>query len=108
MSLPLALARFLRFSAIAGVHIDDTFGQAAADGDFIHIDIRRVEEAAMLAHRHHGERVRARMGTQCGALQRVERNINLRAFARTHFFTDIQASVLCRARPRQSHRAINR
>ena len=51
---------------------------AAADGDLVHIGVGRVQQAAFLRDRQHRERVRPGLCRDRRALQRVERDVDLR------------------------------
>ena len=72
------------------VEIDETFGQAAANGDLVHVDIGRVEEAAVIGHGHHGQRIGEALGGDRGAFERIERDVDLGAGAGADLFADIE------------------
>ncbi len=57
---------------------------------FFHIHIRRVEEAAFIANRHHRQRVGLTHGRHAGTFNRIDGDIYRVAFAGTHFFADIE------------------
>ena len=99
----LALARSARFCAGRLVEIDDAVGQAAADRDLVHVDVGRIEEAAMLGHRHDGQRIGQALGGDGGAFQRIERDVDLGA-RRRRPSRRYRASAPRRARPRRSPR----
>ena len=73
------MATFFRFSSGDGVEIDHPVGQAGADRDLVHVGVGRIEEAAGLRHGDDGERVRAALGGDRRALQRIERDVDGRA-----------------------------
>src|SRR5207344_1872682 len=58
--------------------IDHPFRKAGADGELVHIDIGRVQQAAFFGNGEDGERVGPGLGGDGGALQRVERDVDLR------------------------------
>ena len=70
----------------------DALGIAGADRDLVHIDVGRVEQAALLGDRQHGERVGAGLGGDRGAFERIERDVDLRALAdrRADLLADIE------------------
>ena len=49
------------------IKIDNAFGIARANGDFVHIDVGRVEQRAGGRHGHHGNRAGHVFGAKCGA-----------------------------------------
>ncbi len=59
------------------VEIDDALGQAAADGDLVHVDVGRIEEAAVLGHGDDGQRIGQALGGDGRALERIERDVDL-------------------------------
>src|SRR5690606_16195341 len=61
--------------------VDDAVRITGAYRDLVHIDVRRVEEAAFLGNGEHRERVGPRLGGDGGAFQRIERDVDLGAFA---------------------------
>ena len=56
----LGPGEFAQVLANRRVEIDHAVGQAAADGDLVHVDVGRMQEIAVLGQRHDGERARAR------------------------------------------------
>ena len=58
--------------------IDRALGIARSDRQFVHVNIGRVQQAAFLADGQNGERIRAGLGRDAGAFQRVERDVDLR------------------------------
>ena len=63
-----------------------------ADGDLVHIDIGGVEQTAFFRNRQYGERIRAGLGGDGGAFERVERDVDARtaALRAANFFPDEQ------------------
>src|SRR5471030_2230139 len=59
------------------VEVDDALGQAAADGDLVHVDVGRIEEPAILGHRHDREPIGQSLGGDGGALERIESDVDL-------------------------------
>jgi hypothetical protein len=74
------------------VEIDDAVGQAAADGDLVHVDVGRVEKAAMLGHGDDGQCIGQALGGDGGALQRIEGDVDLghAALAQADLLADIE------------------
>ena len=70
--------------------IDDALGIARANRELVHIDVGRVQEAALFRRRQHGERVRPGLGGNRGALERIKRDVDLGAFAHADLFADEQ------------------
>ena len=70
------------------IEIDDV-ARARADDQLLHVDVRRVEQAALLRRRQHGQRVRRAGGAQVRALERIDGDVDFR----------IVAGRLRRARP---------
>ena len=70
------------------VEIDDIVGQAAADGDLLHVGVGRVQEPAVLGERQHGERVSAAGGGDGGALERIEGDVDPGTLAGAHLLAD--------------------
>ena len=87
------------------VEIDDALGQAAADGDLVHVDVGRIEEAAVLGHGDDGQRIGQTLGGDGRALERIERDVDLGAPAwPARPSRRCRASAPRRARPRRSRR----
>ncbi len=84
------------------VEVDHAVGQSAADRDLVHVDVGRVEEAALLRHRDDGQRVGQPLGGDRGAFQRIERDVDLGPVARRRPSRRYRASAPRRARPRRS------
>ena len=78
-------------------------GIAGADGELVHIDVGRVEQAALLGDGEHGERVGAGLGGDRRAFERVEGDVDLRARcpAPRRPSRRYRASAPRRARPRR-------
>ena len=64
------------------VEIDDAFGIARAACQLVHVDVRCVEQATFFGNGQDGERVRAVLGGDGGAFERIERDVDLRTLAR--------------------------
>ena len=73
-----------------GVDVDHLLGQAAADRDLVHVGVGRVEEAAGAGHRDAGDRVRAAGRGDRGALERIERDVDLGPAARADLLADVE------------------
>ncbi len=70
------------------IEIDEPGGIPAADRDLVHVGVRRMQQAAALGHREHGERIRHRLGAKRRPFQRIERNVDLRSLAGADLFAD--------------------
>ncbi len=68
--------------------IDKPVGKAGADGDLVHIDVRRVEQAAPIGQRDHGKGVRQVFRADRRSLQRIERDVDLRSLAGADLLAD--------------------
>ena len=81
-----------RLDVVGGrrVEADQAFREARADGDLVHIRVRRVEQAAARGDREHGERVGHGLGGQRRAFQRVERDVDLGALPGADFLADVE------------------
>ena len=73
-----------------GIEIDEALGIAAADRDLVHIGVGRVQERAAFRRREHGHRVRHGFRGERRAFQRIERDVDRRAFARADLLADIE------------------
>ena len=72
------------------IEIDDVFGIAGADGDLVHVHIGRVQQAAPLGDREHGERVRHGLGADRRAFERIDGDVDFRAFAGADLLADVE------------------
>jgi hypothetical protein len=90
------------------VEIDNAVRQAAADGDLVHVDVGSVEKAAIIGHRQDGQRVGAPLGGDRRALQRVERDVDLRSLAGPDLLADEQHRRLVALAFADHHRAVDR
>ena len=87
------------------VQIDQLVRQPVADGDLVHVGVRRCEEAAFLRHREHGKRVGAAGGANGGAFEWVESDIEAGALACAHGLADIEHRRLVPLALADHHRA---
>ena len=87
---PLALARLRDVFGRRGVDVDDAVGIAGADGDLVHVDVGREQQAALLGDRDDGERVGQVLGADRRAFERIERDVDLRALAGADLLADIE------------------
>ena len=87
---PLALASAWMLSSGDASRSTIALRIAGADGDLVHVDVGRVEERAAFRHRHHGDGARHVLGAQRRALQRIERDVDLRAAAGADLLADEQ------------------
>ena len=71
------------------IKVDSAFS-ARADDQLFHIHIRRVEEAALIADRHHRQGVGLAHRRHAGAFDGIDGDIYRIALAGTHFFADIK------------------
>ena len=78
-STPLAAATARTLSVGDSVEVDHALGIAGADRELVHIDVGRVEQAALLGDGEHGERVGAGLGGDRRAFERIERDVDRRA-----------------------------
>ena len=58
------------------IDIDDAVRIAGADGDLFHVDIGRVEQAALFGDRDDGQRIGQVLGADRGAFKRIERDVD--------------------------------
>ena len=72
------------------VAADDAVGIARADGDLVHVGVRRIEQAAARGDGEHGERVGHGLGGQRRAFQRVKRDVDLGTLSGADFLADIE------------------
>ena len=103
----LGLGQRIDIVARLGIEIDQAFREAAADGDLVHIGIRRVQHGARLGHRHHRQRIGHRLGGERGAFQGIERDIHRQA-ALSDFFADKQHGRFVALAFTDHHRAVDR
>ncbi len=104
----LALARSFRFSA--GVLSRSTMpsGRPPTDGDLVHVDVGRVEEAAVLGHGDDGQRIGQALGGDGRALERIERDVDLAAaFAGADLLADIEHRRLVALALADHHRTLD-
>ena len=99
----LGLGEVAQVLADRCVEIDHAVGQAAADGDLVHVDVGRVQEVAVLGQRHHGQRVGPALGGDRGAFQRIDGDVDRRA-RRRRPSRRYRASAPRPSRPRRSRR----
>ncbi len=85
----LGLGQVLEVDRRSLVQVDQIRRQAAADRDLVHVGVGRVQKAAGPGHGDHRERVRPALGGQRGALERIERDVDLGA-AGADFLADIE------------------
>src|SRR5581483_5218777 len=71
------------------IHVDLAL-RGRADHELLHVRVGRVEQAAALRHRHHRDRVRASLRHEVGALERIDRDVDLRTLAAAHLLADVQ------------------
>ena len=102
-STPLAAASARTLSVDRLVEVDRAFGIARADRDLVHVDVGRVEQAALLGDGQHRERIGPGLGGDGRAFERVERDVDRRAVAlgASRPFRRCRASALRRARLRR-------
>ena len=72
------------------IDVDDTVRIVRADGDLVHIDVGREEQAALFRNRDDGESVGQVLGADRRAFERIERDIDRRTFARADFLADVE------------------
>ena len=75
----LGLGKFAQVLANRDVEIDHAVGQAAADRDFVHVDVGRVQEVAVFGQCDDGKCARATLGGERGALQRIDGDVHRRS-----------------------------
>ena len=75
--LPLALAIRSRFQVARLAQVDHA-ARLGADRDLLHVRVGRVEELAVVGDRDHADRVGRAGRAQVGALERVDRDVDLR------------------------------
>src|SRR5690606_24082592 len=63
---------------------------AGADGDLVHVDVGRVQQAATLGHGQHTYRVGLVLGAEGRAFQRVDGDIHLRTIAGPDRLADVE------------------
>ena len=59
-----------------GIEVDDPVRQPAADCDLVHVDVGRMQEVAVFGQCHDGEGVRAALGRDVGAFERVDGDVH--------------------------------
>ena len=76
------------------IQIHNAFRQARPDRELIHVDIGRMQKAALFRQRHSRNRIRPALGGDGGTLQRVHRDIHFRPAAdlgvKPDFLADIE------------------
>ena len=72
------------------VQVDHAGRIARTAGNLVHIGVGRIQHGALGRPGHHRQRVGHGFGCQCGALQRVQRNVDLMFTALADFFADIE------------------
>ena len=72
------------------VQFHHTFRISTANGDLLHINIRRMKQATALGRGHHGQGVLHGLGGECGAFQRIKSDIHFRTIARSYLLADIE------------------
>ena len=85
----------------------DAGRQAAADSDLVHVGVGRVEEAAVRRHGDAGDRVRAALGADRGALERIEGDVDLGAVAGADLLADVEHRRLVALALADHHRAVD-
>ncbi len=90
------------------VEIDDVVRQAAADRNLVHVDIGRIQKAAVIGHRQHRQRVAAALCGDRRAFKRVERDVDLRPVTGADLFADIQHRRLVALAFADHHGAVDR
>ena len=81
--------------------VDDVDG-VGADGDLVHVEHRRrVEHRAALGDREHRDGVGHALAHQRGAVDRVDREVAVRAVAVADLLRRCRASARCPSRPRR-------
>ncbi len=90
------------------VEIDDV-ARARPDDELLHVDVGRVQQAAVLGRRQHGQRIGRTGRAQVGALERIDGDVDLRILAPVVVLgrpcrpsRRCRASAPRRARPRRS------
>ena len=91
-----------------GIEIDEAGRKSGADGDLVHVDVRRVQKPALLGDGNAGERIGLVLGAHRSAFERVDGDIHARPFARTHLFTDVEHRRLVALALADHDRAVNR
>ena len=86
----LRLRQRLDVGAGRGIEIDDARRIARSDGDLVHVDVGRVQKPAALGDREHRERIWHRLGADRRALERIDRDVDLRALARADLLADVK------------------
>ena len=72
------------------IKADNAVRVARADGDLVHIGVRRVQQAAARGDGQDGEGIGHRLGGQRRAFERIERNVDLRPVIGADFLADIE------------------
>src|SRR5687767_558706 len=89
MSRPSRRAMFFRLS-LTGASISTT--SRWTDDDLVHINVRRIEQAAALSCRQHGNRVIGAERAKVSTLERVDRDVYLRTRLRK-FLTRVKSAA---------------
>ncbi len=90
------------------VEIDGALRVAWTDGDLFHIAIGRVQQRAGVGHRDGGNGARHVLGAQRGTLERIDRDIDLRAGLVADLLADEQHRRLVDLAFADHHRAVDR
>ena len=90
--------------------VDRPFGIARADRELLHVDVGRVEQAAALRDREDRKRVRAGLGGDRRALERVERDVDRRSaiLRRADALADVEHRRLVALALADDHGAVHR
>ena len=102
----LGLGEILEVLGRLGVEIDRV-AEARADGDLVHVDVGRVEEAARFRHGDDRERVLPALGGDGRALERIERDVDLGPVAGADLLADIEHRRLVALALADHHRAVD-
>ena len=81
---------------------------AGTDGHLFHVNVRGVEQTALLRDRDHGQRIRQVLGADRGAFERIERDIDCGAILGADFLADIEHRRLVALALADHHRAVDR
>ncbi len=89
------------------IDVDDTVRIVRADGDLVHVDVGREEQAALFGNGDDGQRVGQVLGADRRAFERIERDIDRRTFAAADLFADIEHRRLVALALADHHRALD-
>ena len=90
------------------IEIDQVLRIAGPDGDLLHVDVGRIEQRAAFRHRHGGDRARHVLGAERGALEWIDRDVDLRPRSDPDILADEQHGRFVALALADHHRSVDR